>query len=83
LPASASRIAASSGAASRASSAAAEMIIPLVQYPHCIASSAMNASCTGCSVSPFARPSIVVISWSAAWRTGMRHDATPRPSTMT
>jgi len=66
LPASASRIDVSSGFGSRPRSAAAEITMPLVQYPHCNASSLTNASCTGCRVAPFPRPSIVVISMRAA-----------------
>ena len=32
------------------------MIIPDVQYPHCIAPASRNASCTGCSWSPLRQP---------------------------
>ena len=45
---------------SLASSAAQLITMPGVQNPHCIASCSMNACWTGCSVAPFARPSIVV-----------------------
>jgi hypothetical protein len=46
-------------------SAAAEISIPLVQAPHCIASSSTKARCTGWSVPPWASPSIVTMSFPA------------------
>ena len=43
------------------SSATPPRIIPDVQYAHCIASTSINACCTGCSSPFFSRPSMVVI----------------------
>ena len=56
--------------------AAAVMIIPLVQYPHWAACSAMNAAWTLCGVSLAESPSIVVMAWPAARLIGVVHDRT-------
>src|SRR5438445_606813 len=72
-------------APSRASrrSATAEQICPGVQYPHWKASCSMKAACTGCSASPSARPSIVVISSPACATARARHALIRRPSAST
>jgi len=43
----------------------------------------MNAACTGCSVSPCARPSIVVTARGPSSTAGSMHDATGAPSSQT
>jgi len=57
--------------------------MPGVQYPHWSASWAMKASCSGCSASPRASPSMVTTSCPATSRTATRHERTASPSTRT
>src|ERR687888_292734 len=56
------------------------MIIPGVQKPHWSAWRSQNASWSGWSSPPRARPSIVVISLPSAWTASTVHDFTARPS---
>src|SRR6266436_10358170 len=56
------------------SNALADMIIPDVQYAHCIASALMKASCSGCSLPSFSRPSMVTICLPAARPTCVVHE---------
>src|SRR5688500_8516828 len=65
------------------SNAAPDMIIPDVQYPHCIASASMNASCSGWSWPSFSSPSIVVICLPATFPTGIVQARVICPSTST
>ena len=58
------------------------MIMPGVQYPHCSPWHSLNDFWTWCH-SPFARPSIVVISAPSAWTASTLHDFTVRPSSCT
>ena len=58
------------------------MIIPGVQYPHCSACSLWKACCSGCH-SPFARPSMVVISLPSAWIARTEQLLTDTPSRWT
>jgi hypothetical protein len=60
LPSSASAICVSLGCGTCLSRPQADIIMPGVQKPHCRPWQAMKASCSGCSVSPRARPSTVV-----------------------
>ena len=53
------KIIAAAGIASRRNSATAAITCPGVQKPHCAASCAMKAACTGCSAPSVARPSTV------------------------
>src|SRR5437764_1254343 len=59
------------------------MTMPAVQNPHWSACDSWNAAWTGCSSSPCARPSIVVISDPSAWAASIVHDFTDSPSTST
>lgn len=61
----------------------AEQIWPGVQYPHCRASRARKASCMGCSPSPSASPSTVVIAAPSCATASSRQLLARRPSTMT
>ena len=65
FPSIAVTIAASVGSASAANSAAADMIIPGVQYPHWNAATSRNARCNGWSLPVGASPSSVVTGRSA------------------
>src|ERR1700756_2799140 len=65
-----------------ASSAAAAMICPLWQYPHCGTSSAIHATCSGCWLLG-ERPSIVVMLLPATCETGVEHERVEAPSTCT
>src|SRR5215469_158200 len=56
---------------------------PGVQKPHCSAACSRNFCCTGCSFSPSAIPSTVVILWPSASAPSIRHEQTMWPSTMT
>src|SRR6202035_1656393 len=56
---------------------------PGVQKPHCKAACSRNFCCTGCSFSPSAIPSTVVILWPSASAPSIRHEQTMLPSTMT
>ena len=56
---------------------------PGVQKPHCIASCSMKASCTGCSTSPCARPSIVVTARSPTSIASIMQEQTGAPSSQT
>src|ERR1700730_11400978 len=75
FPLMASSISASVGLGFFASSAAADMICPDWQYPHCGTSSSIQAFCTGCDASTES-PSIVVIFFSGTPRD--RRDARAR-----
>src|SRR5262249_13115674 len=59
------------------------MIIPLVQYPHCAACSAMNAACTLCGLSSVPRPSSVVTARPSTCFTEIEQDRTALPSSNT
>src|ERR1700738_3983863 len=65
------------------SNAVPAMIIPEVQYAHCIASALMKASCSGCNFPSFSRPSIVVICLPAARPTWVMHERAGCPSRST
>src|SRR6476660_7460718 len=65
-----------------ASSAAADMICPAWQYPHCGTSTASQARCIGC-VPSAESPSMVVISEPCTRCTGVRHDRVGVPFTWT
>src|SRR6516225_2807216 len=56
---------------------------PGVQKPHCSAACSRNFCCTGCSLSPWAMPSIVWILRPSASAPSIRHEQTILPSTMT
>src|SRR6516162_1557321 len=56
---------------------------PGVQKPHCSAAYSRNFCCTGCSFSPSAMPSTVVILRPSASAPSIRHEQTMWPSTMT
>ena len=59
------------------STRAAQLITsPGVQKPHCTASCATNAACTGCSSSPCARPSMVVTLRPPTSTASSMHEAT-------
>lgn len=59
------------------------MIIPDVQYAHCIASSFRNASCTGCNFPSFSNDSIVVTFRCPISPTVNRQDRRGAPSSNT
>src|SRR5438128_7191302 len=61
----------------------ADMIIPEVQYAHCIASALTKASCSGCNCPSFSRPSMVVISLPAARPTWVMQERVGCPSSST
>ena len=65
-----------------ASSAAADMICPGWQYPHCGTCSAIHAFCSGCELSTES-PSMVVIFFDATEETAVWHDRTAWPSRCT
>ena len=65
------------------SNAAACMIMPLMQYPHCTACSSMNALCSGCNWPGPPRPSSVTIFLPAMVATGITHERVALPSTST
>src|SRR6267142_2355501 len=73
FPLMASSISASVGLGFFASSAAADMICPDWQYPHCGTSSSIQAFCTGCDAS-VESPSIVVIFFPATLETGVMQE---------
>src|SRR5262245_48614557 len=56
---------------------------PGVQKPHCRAACSRNFCCTGCSLSPSAMPSTVVILRPSASAPSIRHEQTILPSQMT
>src|SRR6202048_2873723 len=56
---------------------------PGVQKPHCNAACSRNFCCTGCSLSPWAMPSTVVILWPSASAPSIRQEQTMLPSRMT
>jgi hypothetical protein len=60
--------------------AAAAMIWPGWQKPHCATSSSSHACCTGCSSSPSARPSMVVTSRPSHAPTGTTQGCISSPS---
>jgi len=60
-------------------SPAAAMIIPEVQKPHCIASAFRNASCNGCNLPSFSKPSIVAICLPLTRPTGVTQERAGRP----
>src|SRR6266850_1150429 len=78
FPLMASSISASVGFGFFASSAAADMICPDWQYPHCGTSSSIQAFCTGCDAS-VESPSIVVIFFPATLETGVMHERVASP----
>ena len=51
--------------------------------PHCSAACSRNLCCSGCSVSPFAMPSIVSIRRPPTSQPSTRHEQTSRPSSVT
>src|SRR5215469_18763050 len=59
------------------------MIMPEVQYPHCIAPSSRKACWTGCRWSPLASPSMVIVDLSATVLTGIWQERRAFPSTST
>src|SRR5450755_2804015 len=63
--------------------AAQLMTSPGVQKPHCTASCATNAACTGCSASPVAKPSMVVIFRPPTSTASSMHEATGTRSSHT
>src|SRR5580704_3381738 len=63
-------------------SAAADMICPGWQYPHCGTCSAIHACCTGCELSAD-NPSMVVIFFDPTEETGVWHERTASPSRCT
>src|SRR6266550_2112479 len=65
------------------SSAVPLMIIPEVQYAHCIASALMKASCSACNCPSFSRPSMVVICLPEARPTCVIHERAGWPSRST
>src|SRR4029077_671687 len=72
----------SEGCGVLASKAAAVMICPVWQYPHCGTCSAIQACCSGCS--PLEdKPSIVVMFFATACETGVEQERTGAPSTCT
>ena len=83
LPASAPRSSPSSGFGFEARSAAAVMIMPLMQKPHWTAWASMKACCNGWGCAGVPRPSSVVTAADATAETGMPHERTARPSTCT
>src|SRR6202521_2627514 len=78
FPLMASSISASVGLGFFASSAAAAMICPDWQYPHCGTASWIQAFCTGCDASAES-PSIVVIFFPATLETGVMQDRVTSP----
>src|SRR5438445_2274260 len=54
--------------------ALAVMITPLMQKPHCVACSSMNACCRGCGFSMVPKPSRVVISAPSTLFTGVTQE---------
>jgi hypothetical protein len=66
-----------------ANSAAADMICPDWQYPHCGTFSATQAACTACGFPFCASPSIVTIDFPTTSFTGTLHERTAAPSTCT
>jgi len=78
-----SSISSSVGAGDSASSAAAAIMNPGWQYPHCGTTSSIQAVWTGWSSSPDANPSMVVTSLPSASRTGTEHERTAWPSRCT
>src|SRR5215469_4391917 len=76
-------ISASVGLGKRFSSPTAPRIIPGVHHPHCIAPSLRKASCTGCSLPPATRPSMVTIRLPATLPALVMHDFIGCPSTST
>src|SRR6516165_8485744 len=56
---------------------------PGVQNPHCSAACSRNFCCTGCSLSPWAMPSTVVMPRPSASAPSIRHEQTILPSQMT
>src|SRR6187455_1221675 len=73
---------ASVGLGMRASSAAADMICPDWQKPHCGTSSSIQARCTGWSLFPES-PSMVVTRLPATAESGVVHERVGCPSTCT
>src|SRR5579864_780942 len=82
LPIMAESICSSVGLGVCASSAAADMICPGWQYPHCGTCSTIQAFWTGCELSD-ERPSIVVIFFVPTDETGVWHERTASPSRCT
>ena len=65
-----------------ASSAAEATSMPEVQMPHCSAAISRNFCCNGCSFSPCAMPSMVLMSWPSASADSIRQEQTSRSSSM-
>ncbi|SPD68097.1 protein of unknown function (plasmid) [Cupriavidus taiwanensis] len=70
-------------ACASASMPTAEQIWPGVQKPHCSASWVTKACCIGCSVSPLAMPSMVVMWRPSCITASVRQALMRRPSTST
>ncbi len=56
--------------------------MPEVQMPHCSAAISRNFCCSGCSFSPCAMPSMVLMSWPSASADSIRQEQTRRSSSM-
>src|SRR4030081_1839935 len=82
LPLIAVSISASPGFGLEFSNAAADMICPDWQYPHCGTSASIQARCAGWPLS-FDRPSIVVTLFPSTAFRGITHERTAIPSTCT
>src|SRR5262249_25312566 len=65
------------------SSAFADMIMPLMQYPHCTACKSMKACCSGCGWATVPSPSSVVPSDCPIEPTSVTQERTGWPSTST
>src|SRR5215469_306458 len=83
LPSMNSMISFSLGATFDSSNDTADMIMPDVQYAHCIAPSSRRACCTGWRRSPLASPSIVVICLPETELTRVMHERCDFPSIST
>src|SRR4029077_7814503 len=79
----ASSISWSVGFGVRLSSAAAAMICPDWQYPHCGTSTAAHAFCTGCEVVSDKPSMVTILSVGFTLLTGTEHERTSEPLTCT
>src|SRR4030095_7013444 len=82
FPETASSMSSAVGLVVRSSSAFTEIMYPGVQSPHCTAPVSMKACCTGCSLSPSATPSMVVISAPLASAARVTHELMGLPLSM-
>src|SRR5215468_11345018 len=82
LPASQKRTSSSVGSGFFFNSASEATSMPEVQMPHWSAACSRNFCCSGCSFSPCAMPSMVLISWPSASAASIRQEQTRRPSTV-